>query len=273
MTIFTNYFSNIYPAFITHPSGLSLQKSFSFYMGAAVLGITILMMLFWIYISLTIDKKRYDIMIWFLDIPIPYVSHLGTHCDLYLKQFISVKELTQKGIPLDEDDDNYEEFSNKKNNPNDEEIEEQIKTRKSLISKNKKETLISKINLSALKVTWLLLYGLFFPALLLGLTQTFYSHFFFLEEQWIDSGRMVTVDSTLYLGIEAVNKNVTLPISLPPLLNELRMHHKDVISEWKSREFNEQIADFSLVPVVNSYNQVYFSNLCKSLSLSNTALT
>jgi hypothetical protein len=123
LTIFYNYFSNIYPAFINHPSGLSIQTSFSYYMGAAALGITIFMMLFWIYISLTIDKKRYDIMIWFLDIPIPYVSHLGTQCDLYLKQFLSIKELSQKGIPLDEDEDNYEEFSNKKNNPNEEEIE------------------------------------------------------------------------------------------------------------------------------------------------------
>ncbi len=76
------------------------------------------MMLFWIYISLIIDKKRYDIMIWFLDIPIPYVAHLGNHCDLYLKQFVTVKELTQKGISLDEEDDNFEEFSNKKNNGN-----------------------------------------------------------------------------------------------------------------------------------------------------------
>lgn len=57
-------------------------------------------------------------MIWFLDIPIPYVAHLGNHCDLYLKQFVTVKELTQKGISLDEEDDNFEEFSNKKNNGN-----------------------------------------------------------------------------------------------------------------------------------------------------------
>lgn len=30
-------------------------------------------------------------MIWFLDIPIPYVSHLGTHCDKYLKEFMGIK--------------------------------------------------------------------------------------------------------------------------------------------------------------------------------------
>ena len=42
-------------------------------------------------------------MIWFLDIPILYVTHLGNHCDKYLKQFLGVKELAQKGIPMDED--------------------------------------------------------------------------------------------------------------------------------------------------------------------------
>ena len=66
------------------------------------------MILFWMFISLKIDKKRYDIMIWFLDIPIPYVTHLSHHCDLYLKQFTTLKELTLKGMPLDEDDDDFE---------------------------------------------------------------------------------------------------------------------------------------------------------------------
>ncbi len=55
-------------------------------------------------------------MIWFLDIPIPYVTHLSSHCDKYLKEFIGVKELAQKGIPMDQDQDNYQEYSNKKNN-------------------------------------------------------------------------------------------------------------------------------------------------------------
>lgn len=88
-------------------------------MGGVVLGITLAMMFFWIYILLTIDKKRYDIMIWFLDIPIPYVSHLGNQCDLYLKQFVAIKELQQKGVPLDDDDDNIEEYTaNRGNNLN-----------------------------------------------------------------------------------------------------------------------------------------------------------
>lgn len=78
---------------------------------------------YWIYISLKIDKKRYDIMIWFLDIPIPYVAHLGNHCDKYLKEFVSVKELGNKGIPPDEEEDSYEEYAAKKNTTDEEDIE------------------------------------------------------------------------------------------------------------------------------------------------------
>jgi hypothetical protein len=108
MLVFNNYFNSIYPAFLAYPTALPDNSRLSFIFAGAALGITCLMMTYWIFISLKIDKKRYDIMIWFLDIPIPYVSHLGSHCDLYLKQFVTVKELTQKGIPLDEEEDDFD---------------------------------------------------------------------------------------------------------------------------------------------------------------------
>lgn len=100
-SVFVNYINSIYPAFLNHPITLNINTSLSFVMGGVVLALAICMMMYWIYISLKIDKKRYDIMIWFLDIPIPYVTHLGNHCDKYLKQFVGVKELAQKGIPMD----------------------------------------------------------------------------------------------------------------------------------------------------------------------------
>ena len=121
--VFNNYFNSIYPAFFRYPTAFEDQSSLSFFFGGGALGITCLMMFYWIFISLKVDKKRYDIMIWFLDIPIPYVTHLGNHCQIYLKQYMTVRELTQKGVPLDEDEDDFEEFSAKRNNPagNDEE--------------------------------------------------------------------------------------------------------------------------------------------------------
>lgn len=72
------------------------------------------MICYWIFISLQLDKKKYDIMIWFLDIPIPYVTHLLLHCDKYLKQFVEIKELMEKKINVDEIDQNmYEEYNQK----------------------------------------------------------------------------------------------------------------------------------------------------------------
>ena len=90
-SVFINYINSIFPTFLNYPNTLDINTSLSFIMGGVALALTISMMLYWIYISLKIDKKRYDIMIWFLDIPIPYVTHLGSHCDKYLKQFIGVK--------------------------------------------------------------------------------------------------------------------------------------------------------------------------------------
>ncbi len=76
-------------------------------LGGGVFIVAVLMMAYWIYIGLLIDKKRYDIMIWFLDIPVPYVTHLGNHCDKYLKEFVSIKELEQRGLSLEDEEDNY----------------------------------------------------------------------------------------------------------------------------------------------------------------------
>ena len=50
-------------------------------------------------------------MIWFLDIPIPYVGFLGNHCDKYLKTFVGVKELMEKGLKLDEKEYYFESYS------------------------------------------------------------------------------------------------------------------------------------------------------------------
>lgn len=45
----------------------------------------------WLTICLKIDKKKSDILLWFLDIPISYVTYLGENCDNYLKTFMSIK--------------------------------------------------------------------------------------------------------------------------------------------------------------------------------------
>jgi hypothetical protein len=169
--LFTDYIINFYPTFLQHPSDIETNRLTLYSLVTSVAAICLLMMGYWIYTALVIDKKRYDIMIWFLDIPIPYVSHLSNHCDRYLKEFVSIKDWMKRGISVDEDDELSEEYVVKKNTGNDEdEIEEQIKARKSLISKNKKATLLSKITLGSFKVIWLLIYGLSFSCLMLSFT-------------------------------------------------------------------------------------------------------
>ena len=49
--------------------------------------------LIWIGVILKIEKKRFDILIWFLDIPIPYVTFLTFKCDKFLKSFSGMKEI------------------------------------------------------------------------------------------------------------------------------------------------------------------------------------
>lgn len=54
----------------------------------------------WIYIRIKIDIKKSNILLWFLDIPISYVAFLQENCDNYLKNFVSIKEVMDKGVKV-----------------------------------------------------------------------------------------------------------------------------------------------------------------------------
>lgn len=60
------------------------------------------MIIFWVYNIMKIDQKRFDIMIWFLDIPIDYVVYLENNCNRFIKNYISIKELEERGINMDD---------------------------------------------------------------------------------------------------------------------------------------------------------------------------
>lgn len=92
-----------------------------------------------------------------------------------------------------------------------------------------------------------------------------------MQAQWIETGTMIEVDSTLYLSIETINSNLTLPFSLGPLLEDLRMQHKGSLNNKETQNLNEQINSFSLTDVATIYNQVYFDNIC-SVSASSSDL-
>jgi hypothetical protein len=97
-SIFTNYIAAIFPAFLNYPGSASFDLVSLWGLGGVVLVMGAAMMGYWIYIGLLIDKKRYDIMIWFLDIPVNYVAFLGSHCDKFLKEFMTTRELARRGI-------------------------------------------------------------------------------------------------------------------------------------------------------------------------------
>jgi len=89
--VYYNYINYLYNAFESYNLSANTKRFLPFVFLGLVIFISLLMIIIWVYISLMINKKRFDIMIWFLDIPIPYVSHLGTHCDKYLKEFMGIK--------------------------------------------------------------------------------------------------------------------------------------------------------------------------------------
>lgn len=52
----------------------------------------------WIYYAIIIDVKCFDIILWFLDIPVAYVCYLQANASTYIKSRVPVKELIDKGI-------------------------------------------------------------------------------------------------------------------------------------------------------------------------------
>ena len=58
---------------------------------AVIALLSLAIVLAWVYVKLRIEKKRFDILIWFLDIPIPHVTYLCSRCDKYLKSFTGMK--------------------------------------------------------------------------------------------------------------------------------------------------------------------------------------
>ena len=127
-----------------------------------VFGLAVLVV--WVLIRLWADKKKSSILLWFLDIPIPYVSYLSDHCDKYLKNFMDNKELIEKGINFDNTDQFLEEYEEDSNN-NEEQMEEQEKTRKILIIKQRKQSIFAKLSCEYLKIIWILLFSVFYPIL------------------------------------------------------------------------------------------------------------
>lgn len=156
---YVNYLSNVYPLLFNYKEVVE-SDTLSVILSMVAVGLLAILASFtWIYIKLRIEKKRFDILIWFLDIPIPYVTFLCSRCDKYLKSFTGMKESISKG---NQEEENYfEEYVDKKDQL-EEEIEEQQKARRTLVARHKKKTLLSKLDCTYFKYFGVLLYAFIF---------------------------------------------------------------------------------------------------------------
>jgi hypothetical protein len=133
---------------------------------------------------------------------------------------------------------------------------------------------LSKIDLSAFRVLWLLLYALAFSVLVLAETASFSSDFAFLLPQWAQTSQAIIIDNTLHLSLEMKTHNISAgSTDLSALAGTLKLAHKGVIAEYNLESFNYNILTFHMQDVAAIYNTVYFGNLCNALSLSDGNLT
>lgn len=73
---YRNYMLSAYPVIETHTMQSTVTYSTSTILLSLQLVNCLIMTLLWIYTIATISQKRFDIMLWFLDIPIDYVIYL-----------------------------------------------------------------------------------------------------------------------------------------------------------------------------------------------------
>ena len=97
----------------------------------------------WIYNAMWIDVKCFDVILWFLDIPVAYVGYLLANCNTYIKSRVPVKELIEKGINFH---DRHLYLDDYQTDPDttDDMFNEESKSRKTMIARFKKKTLLSR---------------------------------------------------------------------------------------------------------------------------------
>jgi len=132
--------------------------------GVIVLGIG--MVAIWIYNVMKIDKKCFDIILWFLDIPIAYVTYLQINCNTFLKSYLQVKELIERGINF-HDKNLY--------------LDDYKPTLKIMIARYKKKTILSRCTFVYVQMLWLLFYAALMSILFLVALQQDDNFFSFIN--------------------------------------------------------------------------------------------
>ena len=152
-----NYYNYVFDAL----EDFSLEYKGNVIMAAVLLVLMLVaalaMVAIWIYNVMHIDKKTFDIILWFLDIPVPYVVYLQNNCSTFLKSYVEGKELIDKGINFHDKNLYLDDYAITENE--DDEINEENKSRKIMIARYKKKTFLSRCGLDYIQMFWLLFYA------------------------------------------------------------------------------------------------------------------
>jgi len=147
--------------------------------GVIVLGIG--MVAIWIYNVMKIDKKCFDIILWFLDIPIAYVTYLQINCNTFLKSYLQVKELIERGINFHDKNLYLDDYKPTQSKEEDDQFKEENKSRKIMIARYKKKTILSRCTFVYVQMLWLLFYAALMSILFLVALQQDDNFFSFIN--------------------------------------------------------------------------------------------
>ncbi len=144
-------------------------------------------------------------------------------------------------------------------------MEEQIKVRKSLIAKHRKETLFSKLNCTYIRMFWLLIYASIMSILLITTSEVQMDNYNFLHPQWVLTTRQVYWDSTLPICMILAETNSTIGnVNLNEMIAQLKLNHLNYVSQYNMADFNRLIIDYNK-DLSEKFTDVYYRSLCRML--------
>ena len=156
-----------------------------------------------------IDVKCFDVILWFLDIPVAYVGYLQANCNTYIKSRVPVKQLIEKGINFH---DRHLYLDDYQTDPDttDDMFNEESKSRKTMIARFKKKTLLSRCQCGYIQLLWLLLYSLLFSVALFVFLYQEINFYQFLNEEWKVTSKQFLWSTTIPNGLRLINdQNIT----------------------------------------------------------------
>ena len=89
--MFYNYYTSIYPAISKFTLAVDASNKSTIIIFAVLMFISLVIVILWSYYIMAIDRKCSDIILWFLDIPLPYITHLQTNCISFIKNHTPVR--------------------------------------------------------------------------------------------------------------------------------------------------------------------------------------